>query len=228
MAAALPSTASRLISRTIILRYRRRLLQIGKQATFGFKIYDQRGAYTIRHVGMYFHFKGDPSVSNADTWISWDKYKGVDIHDPDNIFADSGMTYPKPSVDLKTNGSYLDVTFTVVPVKPMPDSSLMMRMWDDKLASGDVPIWGAIVIVDPNAPVPVYKIPTDRYGDYVTLENILDKDGYNIPTLLNKLHALDTDSSVDINWVYDRGVDRAYNGGIRQVRQSFGYCSVQS
>lgn len=151
---------------------------------------------------MYFHFKGDPSPENADTWISWDRARGEIAHDPNNIFS-------KTSAKANINGTFLLANFTLVPKKPMPDSSLIMRMWDDKLAMGDVPIWGAIVIVDPNAKIPVKKILADQYGDYVTLERILDKDGYDIPILLNKLHSMpEVYTSVDINWVYDKGVDK--------------------
>lgn len=178
------------------------VLKIGKPANFGFKIFDERGAYTVSDVVMYFHFKGDPSAANADTWISWDKSRGHLIQDPNKIFS---MT----SVNTALNGNYLYANFTLVPQKTMPDSSLIMRMWDDKLALGDVPIWGAIVIVDPNASVPVKKIPTDQYGDYVTLEQMLDRDGYYIPVLLNKMHTMhDIYTSIDINWVYDKGVDK--------------------
>ncbi len=178
------------------------VLKIGTPANFGFKIFDERGPYTISDVVMYFHFKGDPSPENADTWISWDRARGEIAHDPNNIFS-------KTSAKTTINGTFLLANFTMVPQKPMPDSSLIMRMWDDKLAMGDVPIWGAIVIVDPNAKVPVKKIPTDQYGDYVTLENMLDRDGYYIPTLLNKLHSMhDIYTTVDINWVYDKGVDK--------------------
>ena len=178
------------------------VLKIGKPATFDFKIFDERGAYTIANVGMYFHFKGDPSVNNADTWISWDKARGVVMHDPNKIFS-------KTSVNATSSGNFMYANFTMVPQKTMPDSSLIMRMWDDKLALGDVPIWGAIVIVDPNAPVPVKKVATDQYGDYITLERLLDQDGYYIPTLLNKMHSFhDIYTSLDINWVYDKGVDK--------------------
>ncbi len=178
------------------------VLKIGQPATFTLKMYDERGASAIAHAGMYFHFKGDPIVNNADTWISWDKVNGVDTHDPNKIFN-------KSSVGIKTDGNYFLVTFALTPQKTMPDSSLIMRMWDDKRAVGDVPVWGAIVIVDPNAPVPVKKIPTNQYSDYVTLEQILDKDGYDIPVLLNKLHTIhDIYNSLDINWVYDKGTGK--------------------
>ena len=178
------------------------VLKIGEPAKFGFKIFDERGAYTISDVVMYFHFKGDPAVINADTWISWDKYRGVVTHDPNNIFG-------KTSVNATTDGKYMYANFAMVPQKAMPDSSLIMRMWDDKLAMGDVPIWGAIVIVDPNATVPVKKLPENQYGDWVTLEQILDRDGYYVPVLLNKMHTMhDIYTSLDINWVYDKGTDK--------------------
>lgn len=178
------------------------ILAIGQTVNFGFKVYDERGAYTISHVGMYLHFKGDSAVPNADTWISWDKYKGIDVHDPGKIFN-------KTSVKIKPFGKFLNVTFTLTPKNAMPDSNLIMRMWDDKLALGDVPIWGAIVIVDPNAPVPVKKVAADQYDDYVTLEQILDKDGYYTPPLLNKLHTMhDIYRSIDTDWIYDKDVDK--------------------
>ncbi|MDE1828702.1 MAG: hypothetical protein KGI25_00105 [Thaumarchaeota archaeon] len=178
------------------------VLDIGKPAKFGFKIFDERGAYTISDVVMYFHFKGDPSPQNADTWISWDRSRGPLTHDPNGIFSAT-------SINTTISGKYLLANFTMVPQKTMPDSSLIMRMWDDKLAMGDVPIWGAIVIVDPNAPVPVKKVPDNQYGDYVTLENILGRDGYDIPLMLNKMHSLaDIYTSLEINWVYDKGVDK--------------------
>lgn len=178
------------------------VLKIGTSANFGFKIFDERGAYTISDVVMYFHFKGDPSAANADTWIGWDKYEGAITHDPNKIFSSA-------SVNTTLNGKFMHANFTMIPQKTMPDSSLIMRMWDEKLAMGDVPIWGAIVIVDPNSPVYVKKIPTDQYGDYVTLENLLQRDGYVVPLLLNKMHTMhDIYTSIDINWVYDKGVDK--------------------
>ncbi|NHI04024.1 hypothetical protein DYY67_1399 [Candidatus Nitrosotalea sp. TS] len=178
------------------------VLKIGTSANFGFKILDERGAYTISDVVMYFHFKGDPSAANADTWISWDKYRGTITHDPNKIFSST-------SVNTTLNGKFMHANFMMIPQKTMPDSSLIMRMWDEKLAMGDVPIWGAIVIVDPNSPVYVKKIPTDQYGDYVTLENLLQRDGYDVPLLLNKMHTMhDIYTSIDINWVYDKGVDK--------------------
>ena len=178
------------------------VLKIGQPANFTLRMYDERGAWTISHAGMYFHFKGDPAVNNADTWISWDRYAGTEAHDPNKIFN-------KTAVNVKTDGNYFNVTFTMTPQKTMADSSLIMRMWDDKRVVGDVPIWGAIVIVDPNAPIPVKKIPTDRYGDYDTLKQILDQDGYYIPTLLNKMHNIgDIYTSLDVNWVYDKGVGK--------------------
>ncbi|MGI0069107.1 MAG: hypothetical protein ACREAN_02500, partial [Nitrosopumilaceae archaeon] len=43
----------------------------------------------------------------------------------------------------------------------------------------------------------------------ITLKNILDKDGYYIPTLLAREHSMqNVYSSVDINWVYDKGADK--------------------
>src|SRR5579885_32148 len=178
------------------------VLKIGKPANFTLKMYDERGAYTISHAGMYFHFKGDPAVNNADTWISWDKYKGIQTHDTNHILNDI-------TVDTQIDGNYFRVMFTMTPQKTMPDSSLIFRMWDDKRAVGDVPIWGAIVIVDPNEPVPVKKVPENQYSDYATLQKILDGDGYYIPTMLNKFHAMpDIYTSLKINWVYDRGTDK--------------------
>lgn len=176
------------------------ILDIGRPANFTLKIYDERGAYTVSHAGMYFHFKGDVAVNNADTWISWNRYKGIDIHDPNKIFN-------KTSVDVKADGNFFDVTFIMVPKRTMPDSSLIFRMWDDKHAVGDVPIWGAIVIVDPNAPIPVKKVVDNQYEDYAVLQKTLDQDGYNIPILLNKMHGMHyVYTSLDINWVYDKGV----------------------
>ncbi len=178
------------------------VLPIYKQAVFNFTIYDERGGNTVSHVGLYLHFKGNVAASNADTWISWDKRYGVQIHDPNKIFSSANVT-------TTTDTNYRYATFTLTPQKTMPDSSLVMRMWDDKLASGDIPIWGAIIIVDPNAPVPVQKIPDNQYGDYATLQNILDKDGYIVPSLLHKQYQMQISySSVDINWVYDKGTDK--------------------
>jgi YVTN family beta-propeller protein len=178
------------------------VLTIGNPSTFDFKIFDERGGNTVSHVGMYLHFKGDVMVPKADTWIVWDKKDGIQVNDPGKLFS-------SVTVSTNVNGSYRDMTFTITPQKTMPDSALVMRMWDDKLASGDVPIWGAIIIVDPNAPVPVQKIPDNQYGDYATLQNMLDKDGYDIPSLLHHQRDMQQDySSIDINWIYDKSNDK--------------------
>jgi hypothetical protein len=178
------------------------ILKIGKPAIFSFKVYDERGPDTISHVGMYFHFKGDPSVVNANTWISWDKNKGLSVHDPDNLFS-------KTTVDTKINNNLLDITFTFTPQKVMPDSSLIMRMWDYEGVSGDVRVLGLFIIVDPNSQPQVKTIPSDRYHDYLDLEKTLGKDGYDVPALLHKLHSLpDLYSSLDIYWVYDKGAEK--------------------
>jgi len=177
------------------------VLKTGQQDNFTFKIYDERGGSTISHVGMYIHFKGDASVANSDTSFVWDKKDGVQISDPGKLFTGANVTR-----HYDDNFAYVSITFT--PTKTMPDSSIIMRMWDDKLASIDLPINGAIIIVDPNAPVQVTKVPDNQYGDYATLVKILDTDGYQMPPILHKIRGgSDLSSTVDVYWVYDKGTD---------------------
>jgi YVTN family beta-propeller protein len=178
------------------------VLKIGQQDNFTFKIYDERGGSTVSHVGMYIHFKGDASVANSDTSISWDKHDGIQINDGGKFFSDIAV-----SEHHDDNFAYVSIKFT--PQKIMSDSSILMRMWDDKLASVDLPINGAIIIVDPNAPVPVKQVPTDQYGDYHILVSLLDSDGYQMPPILHRIKdGSDLGPAVDVYWIYDKGVDK--------------------
>ena len=178
------------------------VLNLGQQDNFTFKIYDERGGSTISHVGMYIHFKGDTSVANSDTSFVWDKRDGFQISDPEKSFTNANVTR-----HYDGNFAYVSIKFT--PVKAMPDSSIIMRMWDDKLASIDLPINGAIIIVDPNAPVQVTKVPDNQYGDYATLVKLLDSDGYAMPPILHKIRSgSDLSLTVDVYWVYDKETDK--------------------
>ena len=178
------------------------MLQIGQSANFTFKIYDERGANTVSHVGMYVHFKGDISVANSDTSIVWDKHDGIKVTDPGKFFSDTTV-----SEHHDNNFAYVSIKFT--PAKTMSDSSIVVRMWDDKLASIDLPIWGVIIIVDPNAPVQVKQVPSDQYGDYNTLVSLLDSDGYQTHPILHKIRSgADLSSIVNVYWIYDKGTDK--------------------
>ena len=177
-------------------------LQVGQSANFTFKIYDERGPKTLSHVGMYMHFKGDTTVSNSDTYIVWDKHDGIKVTDPEGFFSDTAV-----SAHYDDNYAYVSMQFT--PAKAMADSSILMRMWDDKLASIDLPIVGAIIILDPNAPVLVKEVPSNQYGDYNTLVNLLDSDGYEIPSILHKIKSgSDLSPVMNVYWIYDKGVDK--------------------
>ncbi|MHB9160360.1 MAG: YncE family protein [Nitrosotalea sp.] len=178
------------------------VLKIGQSVNFTFKIYDERGANTISHVGMYVHFKGDTSVANSDTSIVWDKHDGIKVTDPEMFFSNTTV-----SKYFDGNFAYVSIKFT--PEKVMPDSSILMRMWDDKLSSIDLPINGAIIIVDPNAPVQVKQVPSNQYGDYSTLVSLLDSDGYQMPSILHRIKSgSDLASTVDVYWIYDKGADK--------------------
>jgi len=178
------------------------VLQIGQSANFTFKIYDERGPDTISHVGMYVHFKGDVIVTNSDMSVVWDKHDGITVTDSEKFFSNVRV-----SEHHDDNFAYVSIKFT--PTKTMPDSSILMRMWDDKHASIDLPIWGAIIIVDPNAPVPVKEVPSNQYGDCNTLVSLLDSDGYQKPAILYKIKSgSDLSSAVNVYWVYDKGAEK--------------------
>jgi len=178
------------------------VLQIGQSVIFTFKIYDERGPDTISHVGMYVHFKGDVIVTNSDTSVVWDKHDGITVTDSEKSF--SNVTVSEHHDD---NFAYVSIKFT--PTKTMPDSSILMRMWDDKRASIDLPIWGAIIVVDPNAPIPVKEVPSNQYGDYNALVSLLDLDGYQKPAILYKIKSgSDLSPMVNVYWVYDKGAEK--------------------
>jgi hypothetical protein len=151
---------------------------------------------------MYMHFKGDAIVTNSDTSIVWDKHDGIKVTDPEKFFATTSV-----SKYYDNNFAYLSIQFT--PAKAMADSTILMRMWDDKLASIDLPIRGAILIVDPNEPVLLKKVPSNQYGDYNTLVRLLDSDGYQVHPILHKIKGgSDLSSAVDVYWIYDKGTDK--------------------
>ena len=151
---------------------------------------------------MYVHFKGDVIVTNSDMSVVWDKHDGITVTDSEKFFSNVRV-----SEHHDDNFAYVSIKFT--PTKTMPDSSILMRMWDDKHASIDLPIWGAIIIVDPNAPVPVKEVPSNQYGDCNTLVSLLDSDGYQKPAILYKIKSgSDLSSAVNVYWVYDKGAEK--------------------
>jgi hypothetical protein len=110
-------------------------LRIGQSANYTFKIYDERGPSTVSHVGLYMNFKGDAVVTNSDTSIVWDKQTGIKVTDPKKFFSTASA-----SMHHDSNFAYLSIKVT--PAKTIPDSSMLMRMWDDQFTSMDLSIHG--------------------------------------------------------------------------------------
>ncbi len=113
-------------------------LYVGAPATIKLKIFHNLGSYAIEDVALFLNLKGNnPSISQSDTWIQYDKYGGVSVHDPHNICGDAkvNVTYDK---------YLMYITFSITPKSPMNTSDIIVRAVDSNLSFGDVVMLHAI------------------------------------------------------------------------------------
>ncbi len=100
----------------------------------------------IAHVSLYTNLNGiKTKIDQSDTQILFYKDKPIEVIDPHGYFGD--VKFSINEIDDIKKQAIFEITF----VKPMKQSDIIIRAWDDSLHSKDVIIRNAIEVVDPNA-----------------------------------------------------------------------------
>ncbi len=100
----------------------------------------------IAHVSLYTNLNGiKTNIDQSDTQILFYKDKPIEVIDPHGYFGDVKFSINEIG-DIKKQAIF-EITF----VKPMKQSDIIIRAWDDSLHSSDVIIRNAIEVVAPNA-----------------------------------------------------------------------------
>lgn len=117
--------------------------EIGEPFTITTLYYEQT---TLQHVSMYMNLrdntKGD--LSKSDTQILYNKGKPLEIIDSNGFIEKVSVNIIEDDETIKKFAE-----FEIVFAKPMETSDIVLRSWDDRLRSGDIIIFDAILVVDP-------------------------------------------------------------------------------
>lgn len=116
-------------------------LKVGNSSQITFKVFHNNGNSAIRDVALFLNIKGkNPSVSQSDTWIQYDKYQGTTIRDPHKIFD-------IVKVDVSYDKALMYVTFKFTPKSSLDTSHIIVRAMDYRMSIGDSLIMNAIKIL---------------------------------------------------------------------------------
>src|SRR5579864_4881886 len=142
-----------------------------------------RGSPFWKHVMIFMNFgKKDVKTGNADTWIAIDKNTGIEIHDPHGFVSNVSIHNDFIAYGMTT-------TFTFTPVKQMPDSNMIVRVWDNQLRQTDAYVNGAIMFGDAATPT----APAQKPNWLQVFSNLKDADtavegaGFVKPVIFNHI-----------------------------------------
>jgi len=120
------------------------VLHTGSPVTIRVEAYDNEGLQSIQHVGLFMNLPGnDTNLSDSDTQIVWEKGQPLELIDPHHLFSNADVvSIPKNNI--------LELDYNVTFAKPMPISSIVIRMWNQYRSSTDVQVLDAIQVMPPN------------------------------------------------------------------------------
>jgi len=116
---------------------------IGEPITITSLFYEQT---VLQHVSMYLNLRGiiTGDLSQSDTQILYNKDKPLQVIDPNGFFEKVSVNVIEDEDGLKKFAE-----FEIIFAKPMEQSDIVLRSWNDKLRSMDTIIYDAIEIIDP-------------------------------------------------------------------------------
>jgi len=119
---------------------------IGKDLTFKYNVYENRGPDFLVHATMYFFdaqmmdANDRINVANSETYIMYEKGKPVKVVDPYGYFEKANFEIS--AIDTYNAALKYDVTFG----KAMPESHIVLRTWDSEKYSTDTLYENALVV----------------------------------------------------------------------------------
>ena len=115
-------------------------LYVNVPSTITLKIFHTDGAHSIKHVALYFDQGIAPSIVSSNTSIRYDTDTGLVILDYNNIFK-------KVTMDVSYQGHFMYITFKITPQSAMNTSSMIVQVWDYRLATVQNTAMNALQII---------------------------------------------------------------------------------
>ena len=95
----------------------------------------------MQHISLYVDLTGfEREVHQSDAYIRYDKGIGVTAYDPQNLFRETDIFILKSGADL-------EIEFTIIFDRPMDESDLIVRAWDEKKNSVDARFSNALEVI---------------------------------------------------------------------------------
>ena len=151
-------------------------IKTGTPLSIKLLIYDNDGPDTIQHVGLFTNLNGlPPEVYNSDTYISFDKGKPLDIIDPHGLFSNVNIT-------TTNQGNKLQLSYLITFAKPMAQSDIIIRVWDDYQNNRDTKVSNALLVqgnttpqpATPSTPQPSQTTDSSKYTDQKEMSIVLE------------------------------------------------------
>ena len=115
-------------------------LYVNDQSEITLKIYHHANPEYIQHVNVYLNLQGqNPSLSDSNLWIEYDKYDGLTTHDAQGIFKSV-----KAQVTYDDHFMYL--TFNITPATTLDTTDMIITAWDSNLSTGQAVVLNAFKI----------------------------------------------------------------------------------
>jgi len=128
-----------------------KIVKVGEKLTLRFEVFENRGSGYVHHIALYLNGKGHYNLLDGNTYIRYDKFKGLEIQDQYGIFAE--VFFEILEIDLNNFVIKIDIIFA----KPMETSDLLLRMWDYARNQQDLQFVDAIYVTEDTLPVPTAK-----------------------------------------------------------------------
>ena len=115
-------------------------LYVNDQSDITLKIYHHANPQYIQHVVVYLNLQGqNPSISDSNLWLEYDKYDGLSIHDPQGIFKNV-------KAQVTTDNDFMYLTFKITPATTLNTTDMIITAWDDNLSTGQAVVLNAFKI----------------------------------------------------------------------------------
>jgi hypothetical protein len=154
------------------------------------------------HMGIYFGPHPSDNIGNMVLGLIWDKDSGAEITDSQGFVSNVSIT------KTSTDGNIDVFTFTFTPVKQMPTSDMILRVWNVKLSSVDYHAFNIVKFTNEHlAPAPA-QLPDNIkiYDNLADLNKQIELGGYVKPNILGHIHdttSVFNDVPGKVYWLYD-------------------------
>ncbi len=162
---------------------------------------DSQLGLEVTHISLNIGPHPMTNIGKSLLSLTWDKATGLTVTDPQGFVTDV-------NVNKQTQGNVDILTFTFTPLKDLSTSDVLVRAWNNKLASIDYIMQNAVKFTGEFLSPSPSQLPDTLkvYDNMADLQKQLDSDGYAKPQILSHIHdasSVFNGAPGKIYWFYD-------------------------